>query len=135
MGHYVEGAIEHRIGAEAFALGYVHRLHPLRIALLPPVDEAALPAEKTALGIVGSLQVILEAAADNRVDLTQPSIVSCLKENLPGCNGPDFAVGRARPGAAGAGVLDDSALPVNLLHKTGLHHFRFKMGKGEYGAV
>ena len=41
----------------------------------------------------------------------------------------------SRQADAGAGVLDNSALPVNLLHKTGLHHFRFKMGKGEYGAV
>ena len=94
---HVECTIEDGVGAEAFALGYVHGLHPARIALLAPVDERRFAAIEAGGRVECGHTVRVQAAADDVVDLPEPGVAAGLKVNLPSGGSPYLTVCAAGP--------------------------------------
>ena len=116
VGEGLEGGGIHHVGAHGFALRDVGGLHPLRVALLAPVDERSLALDEAAFGADGGV-VLGDAAHGDGVDGLEPFAVAGHLIYLIGGEHPHDSVGRDGPGTARAGVLDDLARGVHLLHE------------------
>ena len=104
-------------GSHGFALIDVGRLSPCGIFLLAPVEPRRLAVHQLGLWVVCHHAVILDGCHDDGEDAVEPFLVACYKIHFPSGKNPRGAVGRTRPGATCACVLDDAVVGIDLCQK------------------
>ena len=109
--------IMQHIRAESIGGRNICGRHPVRVALLPPVDEGGLARAQQLIGRKHH-GILLQRGHEHLHAPLQPAAVALHLVERPGTQRPGHAVGRDRPATAGAGIL----------HHHTTAHARFQTG-------